>query len=69
MVGPRDTVPHSKLDAILQAVPLHRQPRTCSFDRFRPPSGDPMKRAVLSAREVQRKPGQSESVRLGRLRM
>jgi hypothetical protein len=34
MVGPCGTVPHSKLDAILQAVSLQQQPRTFSFGRF-----------------------------------
>lgn len=41
MVGPCDTVPHSKLDAILQAVSLHQQPRTCFFGKFCLPPEDP----------------------------
>lgn len=60
MVGPCDTVPHSKSDAILQAVSLHQQPRTCSFGRHQRTL---LKRPLLGAPKGHLKPGQS-AVRL-----
>lgn len=56
MVGLCDLAPHSKPDAVQQAAPLHRQPRTRSrMGGFCLPPEDCTEAACLSAPEVQLK--------------